>query len=915
MEQRNNRVINEIMANSSSSIIVLSSSDCEYTSFLSELSNRYPTTFWFNAKYDNSFSFSLELAHKVIRDETIFFKLLQYKYCDNEKIDNIIINVVLDDIKKRQGDCLLVFDHLEVLPDNFDFSLIELLIRNCPKNLKLIFITEKLIDINYNKLEDLAPKIVDEFALGAAKVRTTDIDTRDLTPSDIHFLAYVSALDEVPMDFASSIYQKGVGVLRYASIKFGNLVTNKNNNGFSVSRTFHDIMAEKSKNLGTSPFTRDIILLLYDYLTQKGKHLNALCLGIEYDNFTFIKNSLSVIINEWGLLYRLWEMARYKSYTINDKYVTTDYPECYFYSAFCDYAQGRCKEALKKMDKLLTVENLSTVMLKVIGYYKTRLLAAMGEHSKGVEFVTSVVPDCDPDNIGDFDYLLCALPSLMHNLDLSVEVEKLKKCERLVQCESCTQSYLYVKILQSLSEAFFDLGNYRKAITLVQKIKSLLPFYIVPHKMLQYFYYMNDLVYAERIALTALQKAKEYYITTDLASVYCLLYKIYAYWGMKKEALQYIEMAINCEESNDFIKYYAIALRVIGNARFSKKEFPKDIAIIYARQCEQTFPRYACILYGSVAYWYWHNKRKDEAIFFANKCLKGNARTGVWLVASGVAINYAIEDESQDMKQIVTKFFYTAEQYAMDMVLVDYDTLFSGIIKYAYERNFVTPYIEKINNLIKNKVRKEDTSVKVKIHAMGGVSVLVNGNEIEWKTKKSRELFMIYALRGAQGIDRLQIFSLLWGEYIYESAINNLKTNNNIIRNTLTKYNVDYSLEYKNGKYVLSLANFEFDYLKYLRYIEKFNAETVLSDKIGLMLDIIEMYGTGFAPELTNAEIKEIRQTTKTNLCIMLVEFIKLLVDKGRVIDANKFMTHLSRIDDTGKYTEMITGYEERKHI
>lgn len=908
MEKRNNRVINEIMANASSSIIVLSSSDCEYTSFLSELSNRYPTTYWYNAKFDNPFSFSLEIARKVLENEDIIFKILQLKYCENDKLDNIILKVVLDEIKKKQGDCLFVFDHLEELPDYFDFSLIELLIRNCPKNLKLIFISEKLINLNYSKLEECVPKIVDEFALGENEsISQINFETKDLTPMDIHFLAYISKLEEIPTEFATSIYAKGVAVLRYCSIKYKDLVVNKNQCCFKVSRTFHKLVVEKSNTLENSPFYHILEDLFYEYLTQKGKHINALKFGIDIGNLSFIRRSLLIISDDWGLIYQLLEMTKYKCNAIDKKYANMDYPDCFAYSALCDYGQGDYGEALEKLETLIAWEHLPEDALKKSCFYKVKILNEMGEYEKAVAFIRQMFADgYSYDRIKKYDCVVCCIPQLMHNSEQKIKLEHLKLCEKIIQSNDYSDSYLYLRMLQSMSEAFFDLGNYRKAIQMVQKIKSVVQFYVVPHKLLQYFYYMNDLSYAEKVALNALQKAKEYDITTDVASIYCLLYKIYSFWNMEKEAIHNIEMAINSEDSCDFIKYYAISLRVMCYARFPKKEFAKDIAIIYAKQCEKISPKDAVMLYGSIAYWYWKHQRKEEALFYTTKCLKGNSRNGMWLVASGVAINYAIEDEiNQDMKQIVTKFFYTAEQYAMDMILVDYDDLSANIIKFANEKGLVTPYVEKIIKLIKNKSQKIDTSVKVKIQVLDTVSVQVNDEEILWKTKKARELFMLYIFKGSQGIDRAKIFSLLWGEYIYISAINNLKTTNNIIRNTLSKYNIVYKLGYKNGKYFLTLANYEFDYVKYLRYIERFNAESVLSEKINLMLDIVDMYGDGFAPELVNAEFKEMRATLKHNISFMLVEFIKLLKEKGRLIDANKFQISLARIDDQGKYRDM----------
>ncbi|NLL56168.1 MAG: hypothetical protein GX242_03035 [Clostridiales bacterium] len=908
MENRNYRVINEIMANASSSIIVLSSSDCEHTSFLSELSNRYPTAYWYNAKLDNPSSFALEVARKVFPDEDTIFKFLQLKFCENDKVDNIILKVMLDEIKKKQGDCLFVFDHLETLPKNFDFSLIELLITNCPKNLKLIFISEKLINLDYSKLEESVPRIVDEFALGKSNdAEEIELDTKDLTPDDIHFLAYISELEEVPTDFAQSIYQKGIAVLRYCSIKHKSLVVSKNQCCFKISRVFHKWATEKSKSLGESIFTDRLENLYYNYLTEQGKHINALKYGIDLNNIDFIRKSLAYIEPDWGLIYQVIEMARYKCNSIDAKYISLEYPDCFTYSIFCDYGQKRYTQALEKLEMLMASGKVSEETLKKCSFLKIKILTKMGEQEKAVDFIRFMFAEgYSYDSLKKYDCVVCCIPQLMHSTQQKVKIEHLKICEKIMQSHDFSQSHLYLKMLQSLSEAFFDLGNYRKAIAMVKKIKDIVPYYLVQHKLLQYFYYMNDLAYAEKVALSALRKAKEYKITTDVASIYCLLFRVYSFWNMEKEAITNIEKAIRCEDSCDFIKYYAISLRALCYARFPKNECAKDIALIYAKLCEQSNPKYAVMLYSGVAYWYWKNRRKEEALYYSMKALKGNARNEMWLIASGVAINYALEDENnQEMKQIVSKFFYTAEQYAMDMTLIDYDDLTSNIIKFATERNLTTPYIEKIITAIKNKAIKLEHTVKVKAQVMSSVSVTVNGEEIQWKTKKARELFLLYIFKGAQGIDRNKIFSLLWGEYIYESAINNLKTTNNIIRRTLSQYNIKHKLSYKNGKYFLTISNCEFDYTKYQNYIDRFNSEVMLSEKINLMLDIVEMYGDGFAPELVNAEFKETRITLKHNICLMLVEFIRTLMEKGRVIDANKFQNALTRIDDGGRYRDM----------
>ena len=119
---RDNKIINEIMATPSPAAILLMKSDGENIGFLSELSNFYKKTFWFNAEYDNTHSFAIELADKIFYDDReAFEKLIQYKHCEFSK-DNIIINEILNKIASFNDDCLVVMDNLELLTDKFNYT-------------------------------------------------------------------------------------------------------------------------------------------------------------------------------------------------------------------------------------------------------------------------------------------------------------------------------------------------------------------------------------------------------------------------------------------------------------------------------------------------------------------------------------------------------------------------------------------------------------------------------------------------------------------------------------------------------------------------------------------------------------------------------------------------------------------------
>ena len=82
--------------------------------------------------------------------------------------------------------------------------------------------------------------------------------------------------------------------------------------------------------------------------------------------------------------------------------------------------------------------------------------------------------------------------------------------------------------------------------------------------------------------------------------------------------------------------------------------------------------------------------------------------------------------------------------------------------------------------------------------------------EIFWKTKKCKELFLLYSFY-PDGIERNKIISEIWSDYVYASAINNLKTTNNLIRKTLKEYGIPFDFSYANGKYKLTTEYSESD--------------------------------------------------------------------------------------------------------
>jgi len=903
------------MSNTSSSVMVLSSSDCINTIFLSELSNRYSSTFWFNAKQDDIYSLSLDLSEKVLPNEPeTHQKYLQLKYCENPGVDKVILNEILQKINEKKGDCLLVMENLESIPKNFNYQLIEYLLLNCPKNLKVILISESILPLNYNKLGKFAPKILDEYILPSnSNLEFKELKLDDLNTDDIQFLSYVSNLYSITPEFAKRIYKNGVTVLDYITVSNEGYVQRKGKTRYGISSILKSLL-QNNNIYNTDNYKNNIYDELFNYLMETKEYINALRVGIKLVNVEYFTNAIKAMLLDNDYLVRLFVFASSEKNDTMDEYFCIENYVCYGYSAIRDLVKHKYEDCLEKINQILSLEFLQDYEFLIAAFIKMRALEYYKGANEAIDFIRTLLPNTYSfDEIKIYEMIILYLPRLFRDSDYEINRKALYNCTKFLDTNQLPYNQLYVKALQALSEAYFDIGNCRKAQEYLQLIHNKVEFYVIPYKFLQYYYYAGDMVVAEDMAKRALANAHKYGEYRDVSYVFCLFARIYAYMGYKNEALKYSDKAVGATNCGDSCKYYSIWAKTIVYAEFSKDEYPKEIALIYAKIAEKKQSKFAADLYAGISYWCWQNGQKEEAKHYASKSLLATKNhTLIWVFSSSVLINYAIScNDTKGIAEYLENLLNVCEANALDTIFIDYSVFFVPILKFALHSKICVEYVKKLNKIPKQTIgtpMKNDKEVQIKV--MSDTSICVNGVEMQWKTKKSRELFMLYIYKGSKGIERSQIFSLLWGEYIYESAINNLKTTNNIIRKTLLNYDVCFKLEYKNAKYTLTLPQYKFDFEQYLQYMSNFDKAIPIADKIAIMLDIVNIYGVGFAPDLGNPEFVKVRAETRHQLSIKLVEFIKLLREHHRYIDAKKFINVLTKIDDGNAYDEMIKGIE-----
>ena len=139
-----------------------------------------------------------------------------------------------------------------------------------------------------------------------------------------------------------------------------------------------------------------------------------------------------------------------------------------------------------------------------------------------------------------------------------------------------------------------------------------------------------------------------------------------------------------------------------------------------------------------------------------------------------------------------------------------------------------------------------------------------------------------------------------------ERIFNNLKTTNNIIRNTLNEYGVSFKLDYVNSKYILSINKINTDYHEMQLLMQKYNAEQLLQKKVSIMNKILQIRKAEFATDLNYENIKVERNTIKQWLTINLLRLVRALAKQEDFIESKKFLTILSSIDAATDYTAMI---------
>ena len=924
MDNNNFAVINEIMSCKASSTIILTESNGEHVGFVADLANNYQKTFWLSIGHANIYSFAMTFAHKLLRDPSKLMKFLQFNQCESDyNKDIIIINAVLEQVASWNYDCLLVIDNLEKLYKSFDHKILETIIKNAPKNLKIVLISETFPDLNYNVFDTFAPKLITQDRLSVVPF-DKNIASENFSEEDWEFLAKIaSSREHVDKRIIERIYpERGIELVEYISRRYRSVIMAKGDELFHISTKLAGFLKE-FKGIDCSQYTEWYDTFLYEYFCslEARQYIMALVIAIDYGKEEWIDEAVSRIVNNSGMHCLLTEFL--SRYDLSKKQYSNRYRYVRYLIIVSDLMNKRYDEALQKSRELIKeVEERSQLESRLIRAIAESMFFGgqkreCGEYAKSI--ISERVSKYGIEALEELVEIVKGLPDVIINGNLHIEVSTYKSYEKYLLEEQHKSKPWYYSMLQNCIRTNLGLGNYKRSIELLKQLKTDIPYYVVPHNIIAVYFFAGDMELAKKAANEIIVNSHINGVSSNITDAYVLLGLVSFYYNNYSDAQQMLDFAVknfSTRKQGESSLFNAVSIRAVVYAEMGRAEYGKDIALLYEQRCEITGSKYAATMAGTAAYCYWVLRDKENALHYAKKCIANSSeRAAFWLISTAIVINYLFEEDDDEFKTsrpLVAKFLNASKNYGMHMLFVMCSKCFLPLIECAEKFGIDPDYVCQVRNVIERKEIDAfmDSSVTVKF--MGTTAVFVDKKEIIWKTRKAKELFLMYVLRGEEGIDRNEIINTFWSDYLYVSAINNLKTTNNIIRNTLSSRNIKFKLEYVNSKYTLKLANVNTDLESYDRLIRELYIEGDVYQKMRIMTKIITMYGIGFAPDIKVAYFDKKREKLRDDLGIEIIKLIREVANRGDAVAIKQYVSTLKKLHVSFDYVSLLADIDKR---
>lgn len=925
LDQNVNSVINEIMAGDSACVLLFAPQTQTKEDFVTEISGRYFKHYWFSPKNDDLYELCMTLADRIMYDKPeVCLRLRQLLFCQSlYNGPKAVIKTVLDYIADIKREVLVVFEDMELLSPSYDYELLLYFINNAPSNLKILISASDFLTIGLYGFEPKYPMLIDSKILSyKADEYTFSEYLSELDDNQIAFLSYVSTIDSISMKALEREYPDGVMILNYLSRKG---VYVRARSCAHSGDVFYILDNGFREYLGS--IRHSYAKILGDYANKDVKDILANSLAnVDADYFGYLAHAIHsksyVHANEAvkKILHCPKHVAKVPNFLkvhheLMKFHPNKEYPYVSTFKVCLDVMQDEIQE--DTLEDAVRLKNYFNETGDIIACVIVATAECLIYDKKGdSEKVLAIIDEVKriTKNVAGAEYYFLATLLMMPNFPRYSSL-KASEIEENLTKEGVSEQFWYFKAVEDLGFYYYTLGNYRKSLAMANRLHELLPTYVIPPRLVAMCYYDEfDLAVAERKVDDAIAFTLENQLE-DIHMLYITKSMIYAYRGEKQNSRTYSDLALkHIGKKDSYEKFFTIMIRVWQHAKAGEHRYAHDLGTVYLAYARAKAPEYVPFMLSAVAYALFKMGSTDEAYQLAKEAIRTGANRSIaWLMCMGIATNCLLyKDDLKEAPHLLSNIIKAANSHGMLKLIVDYAIdVFAPILDYA-ERNGVEPEsISEIMSQVRLKEGREEKSANVKIGMFGDVYITVDGKELQWKTRKSKDLFLHYVLAGDIGIDRNVILDFLWKDYLYESAINNLKTTNNIIRKTLDAAGVKYKINYINSRYSIKVENLDNDYARYKMLVENYSKEPELQRKAEIMDDILKIYKADFAMDISYSDFEHERVSIKQELVINMIKLIRSLAKAGEYVESKRFLNSLMLIDRDNDYAHMVAELDK----
>lgn len=229
------------------------------------------------------------------------------------------------------------------------------------------------------------------------------------------------------------------------------------------------------------------------------------------------------------------------------------------------------------------------------------------------------------------------------------------------------------------------------------------------------------------------------------------------------------------------------------------------------------------------------------------------------------------------------------------------------------ENHIPLPFLQEEEKKVLAQIQKEketeqsqrnSAKIAVKMFGTFAVTVLEDGKELSWRTRKACELFAYLLQLDGKAVDRKTLLSELWQENIPNNAVAMLHNMFYNIRKELSYYNLEYLIQYKNKKYSMDISVIRSD-LSEIRWlaelVEKKDMEKLIEQR-----KLFDTFWGVYLKDMDNAWLRSQQgyyEKIFERGCVLLGT---ALLERGQYEEASRYFKNALKISS---FSEKIVGH------